>query len=62
MRLPNGETLGGELDPGPLRLWFASSEVSDGGSALWYGITDRSLIVRSAVPLVKGSTAGDPLS
>jgi hypothetical protein len=62
IRLPNGETHGGEPDPDPLRLWFASSGVGDGGFALWYGVIDRSLIVRSAVPLVRGSTTDDPLS
>jgi hypothetical protein len=40
IRLPNGETRGGELDPDPLGLWFASSRVGDGGSALWYGVAD----------------------
>jgi hypothetical protein len=60
-RLPSGEILDGELDPNPLGFGFAPSGVSDGGSALWYGIADRSLIIRSVVLIVRGSTAGDPL-
>jgi hypothetical protein len=61
-RFPSGEFLGSKPDPNPLGLGFADSGVGEFGSALWYGIADRSLIVRSAVPLVRGSTAGDPLS
>jgi hypothetical protein len=61
-RLPSGEILGGQLEPNPLRLGLASSNVSDGGSGLWKGVADRSLIVRSVMPLVRGSTTGDPLS
>jgi hypothetical protein len=38
------------------------SGVGDGGSAPRRGIVGWSLIVRSVVPLVRGSTAGDPLS
>jgi hypothetical protein len=62
MRLPNGESHGSEPDPNPLGLGFAPSGVGDGGFALWYGIIGRSLIIRSAIPLVRGSTTGDPLS
>jgi hypothetical protein len=61
-RLPSGEIRGGEANPNPLGLMFAVSGVGDGGSAMWYGVAGRSLIVRSAVPLVQGFTAGDPLS
>jgi hypothetical protein len=61
MRLPSGECLGGEPDPNPLGLGFVESNVREGGSALWNGVVGRSLIERSAVPLVKGSTASDPL-
>jgi hypothetical protein len=60
--LPSGESNGGESEPNPLGLGFAKFGVGEGGSALWYGIASWSLIVRSAVPLVKGSIAGDPLS
>jgi hypothetical protein len=60
MWLPNGESCGSEPDPDPLVLGFAPSGVGDGGSAMWYG--GWSLIVRSIVPLVRGSTVGDPLS
>jgi hypothetical protein len=35
MRLPSGESRGGELDPDLLGLGFASSGVGDGGSSLW---------------------------
>jgi hypothetical protein len=62
IRLLSGEILGGELDPNPLGLGFAESDIGEGGSALWYGVDGRSLIIRSTVPLVKGSTAGEPLS
>jgi hypothetical protein len=34
-RLLSGEILGGELNPNPLGLGFASSSVGDGGSGLW---------------------------
>jgi hypothetical protein len=34
-RLPSGEILGGEPDPNPLGLGFASSDVGDGGFGLW---------------------------
>jgi hypothetical protein len=61
-RLPSGEILGGEPDPNPLGLGFAESGVGEGGSALWYGVVSRSLIVRSVVPLVRGSIASDLLS
>jgi hypothetical protein len=61
-RLPSDEILGGELDPNLLELGFVKFSVDEGGSALWYGIVGRSLIVRSVVPLVRGSTVGDPLS
>jgi hypothetical protein len=61
-RLPSGEIRGGESNPNPLGLIFAVSGVGDGGSTMWYGVAGRSLIVRSAVPLVQGFTAGDPLS
>jgi hypothetical protein len=60
--LPIGEICGGEPEPNPLRLGFVMSSVGDGGSALWYGVADRSLIVRSAIPSVRGSTTSDPLS
>jgi hypothetical protein len=61
-QLPSGEIFGGELDLNPLGLGFVVSGVGDGGSALWYGVVDQSLIVRSVVPQVRGSTADDPLS
>jgi hypothetical protein len=35
MRLPSGESCGGEPDPNPLELGFASSNVGDDGSGLW---------------------------
>jgi hypothetical protein len=35
MRLPSGESHGGEPEPDPLGLGFASSGVGDGGSGLW---------------------------
>jgi hypothetical protein len=35
MRLPCGESHGGEPEPDPLRLGFASSSVGDGGSGQW---------------------------
>jgi hypothetical protein len=35
MRLPSGESLGGEPDPNTLGLGFASSSVRDGGFGLW---------------------------
>jgi hypothetical protein len=58
--LLSGEILGGEPDPN--QLGFAESGVSYGGSVLSYGVVSRSLIVRSAISLVRGSTTGDPLS
>jgi hypothetical protein len=61
-RLPRGEICGGEPDPNPLGLGFIMSAVGDGGSSLWYGVAGQSLIMRSALPLVRGSIAGDPLS
>jgi hypothetical protein len=61
MRLPSGESLGGEPDPNPLGLGFVVSGVGEGGSALWNGVAGWSVIDRSVVPLVKGFTAGDPL-
>jgi hypothetical protein len=61
-RLPSDEIHGGEPVLNPLGLGFAVSGVGDGGSALWYGVVGRSLIVRLATPLVRGSTAGNPLS
>jgi hypothetical protein len=61
MLLPSGESLGGELDPNPLGLGFVKSGVSEGGSALWNGVAGRSVIERSDMPLVKGSTTDDPL-
>jgi hypothetical protein len=60
-RLPSGEILGGELDPNPLGLGFVESSVGEGGSALWNGVAGRSVIERFVVPIVRGSTAGDPL-
>jgi hypothetical protein len=62
VQLPSGEILGGEPDPNPLGLGFDVSGVDDGGSALWHGVAGRSLIVRSVVLLVRGSTIVDPLS
>jgi hypothetical protein len=59
-RLPSGEILGGEPDPNPLWLGFTESGIGEGGSALWYGVASRSLIVRLALPLVRGSTTSDP--
>jgi hypothetical protein len=35
MQLPSGESHGGELEPDPLGLGFASFGVDDGGSGLW---------------------------
>jgi hypothetical protein len=60
--LPSREIHGGEPRPDPLGLGFASFGVGDGGSDRWKGVAGRSLIVRSAVPLVRGSAAGDTLS
>jgi hypothetical protein len=62
IQLPSGEILGGELDPNPLGLGFAKSGVSEDGSTLWYGIVGRSLVVKSVIPLVRGSTVGNPFS
>jgi hypothetical protein len=61
-RLPSGEICGGEPELNLLGLGFVVSGVGDGGSALWYGVAGRTLIVRLVVPYVRGSTAGDPLS
>jgi hypothetical protein len=61
-RMPSGEICGGEPKPNSLGLGFAVSSVGDGGSSLWYGVASRSPIMRSVIPLVRGSTAGDPLS
>jgi hypothetical protein len=55
-QLPSGESHGGAMEPNPSGLGFAEPGVGEGGSALWYGVVDRSLIVRSVVPLVRGST------
>jgi hypothetical protein len=60
IRLPSGESLGGEPNPNPLGLWFVESGVGEGGSTLWNGIAGRSMIERSIVPLVRGSTVDDP--
>jgi hypothetical protein len=57
-----GEILDGESDSNPLELGFVESGVSEGGSALWYAVAVRSLIIKSVVPLVRGCTIGDPLS
>jgi hypothetical protein len=35
IRLPSGESRGGESKPDPFGLGFASSGVGDGGSTLW---------------------------
>jgi hypothetical protein len=61
MWLPSGESLGGEPDPNPLGLGFASSSVGDDGSSLWWGVAGQSVIKRFAVLLVRGSSAGDSL-
>jgi hypothetical protein len=61
-RLPSGEIRGSEPEPNLLGLGFVVSSVGDGGSDLWYGLAGWSLIMKSAVPRVRGSTAGDPLS
>jgi hypothetical protein len=61
-RLPSGEICGSESEPNPLGLGFAVFGVGDGGSALWYGVAGRSLIVRSIIPCVTGSTVGASLS
>jgi hypothetical protein len=61
-RLPSREIHGGDLEPNPLGLGLASSGVGDGGSGRWKGVAGRPLIVRSTVPLVRGSTVSDPLS
>jgi hypothetical protein len=61
-RLPSGENCGGEPEPDPLGSGFAVFGVSDGGSALGLGVVGRSLIMRSVVPHVRGSTVSDPIS
>jgi hypothetical protein len=61
-RLPSGEICGGDPKPNPLGIGLASFGVGDGGSGWWKGVASRSLIVRSAVPLIRGSTTSDPLS
>jgi hypothetical protein len=61
-QLPSGEIRSGDPEPNLLGLGLASFGAGDCGSGRWKGVVDRSLIVRSAVPLVRGSTAGDPLS
>jgi hypothetical protein len=58
--MPSGEIHDGDPKPNLLGLGLASSSVGDGGSSRWKGVTGRSLIVRSVVPLVKGFTVGDP--
>jgi hypothetical protein len=62
IRLLSGEILGGEPDPNLLGLGFAEFGVGEVGSTLWYDVAGQSLIIRSAIPLVRGSTTGDPLS
>jgi hypothetical protein len=59
-RLPSGEIRGGEPEPDPLGLGFASSNVGGDGSGRWKGVASQSVIERSTMPLVKGSTVGDP--
>jgi hypothetical protein len=59
-RLPSGEICGGEPEPNPLGLGFVMSGVGDGGSDLWHGLADWSLIMRSVIPRVRGSIVGDP--
>jgi hypothetical protein len=54
-RLPSGEICGGEPEPNLLELGFVVSGVGD-------AVVGRSLIMRSVVPRVRGSTASDPLS
>jgi hypothetical protein len=61
-RLPSREIRIGEPEPNLLGLGLASSCVGDGGFGLWNRVVGRSLIMRSAISLVKGSSAGDPLS
>jgi hypothetical protein len=61
MWLPSGESLDSEPDLNPLGLGFVVSGVGEGGSALRNGVAGWSVIERSAVPLLKGSTVGDPL-
>jgi hypothetical protein len=60
-RLPSGEIRVGEPEPNSLGLGFFMTGVGDGGSALWYGVVGRSLIMRSAIPRIRGSTTGCPL-
>jgi hypothetical protein len=60
-RLPSGEIRGGDPEPNSLGLGLASSGVGDGGSGRWKGVASRSLIMRLPIPLVRGSTTGDPL-
>jgi hypothetical protein len=57
-QLPSGEIRDGEPEHDP--LGFSSFGVGDGGSDRWKGVAGRSVIERSIVPLVRGSTAGDP--
>jgi hypothetical protein len=61
IRLPSGEIHDGEPEPDPLGLGFASFGVGDGGSGLWEGVAGWSMIERSTVPIVRVSTASDPL-
>jgi hypothetical protein len=51
-----------QLLRGEIHLGFIESGVSEGGSAMWYAVAVRSLIIKSVVPLVRGCTIGDPLS
>jgi hypothetical protein len=60
--LPSGEIHSGDLESNLLGLGLASFDVGDGGSGRWKGVGTWSLIVRSDMPLVMGSTTGDPLS
>jgi hypothetical protein len=62
IRLPSGELCGGKPEPDPLGLGFVVSCVGAGGSAPGWEVVCWSLIVRSPMPRVRGSTAGDPLS
>jgi hypothetical protein len=61
IRLPSGESLSGEPDPNSFGLGFVESSVGKGGAALWNGVVGQSVIERSAVLLIRGSIAGDPL-
>jgi hypothetical protein len=61
MQLPSGESLDGEPDPSLLGIGFASSVLGTMDPVCGRGVADRLVIKRYIVPLVRGSTASDPL-